>query len=135
MHCFGAVDLYAASDYVTQAHVDHLRVIRSNDIMFSIDYRDPDHIGESFSDLDAYYLGLVTYNADQQAYGLRRSSMSRSDDKNSGRRAVCRCFRLRRLFRKHTEIQFVGRLDAGAVEALAPFCRELLLNDVPQFAQ
>lgn len=77
MHCFGAVDLYAASDYVTQAHVDHLRAIRSNDIMFSIDYRDPDHIGESFSDLDAYYLGLVMYNADQQAYGLRRSSFSR----------------------------------------------------------
>ena len=77
MHCFGAVDLYAASEYCTQKYVNHLRSIRSDDIMYSIDYSDPDHIGESFSELDAYYLGLVDSCGDQQKYGLHRSSFSR----------------------------------------------------------
>ena len=77
MHCFGAVDLYDGSPDTTAAYVKYLNSIRSNDIMFSIDYRDPDHIGESFSDLDAYYLGLRSSNPDQQKYGLPASSFSR----------------------------------------------------------
>lgn len=77
MHCFGAIDLYAASEYCTQKYVNHLRSIRSDDIMYAIDYSDPDHIGESFSELDAYYLGLVDSCGDQQKYGLHRSSFSK----------------------------------------------------------
>ncbi len=77
MHCFGAVDLYAASEYVTRQYADHLNSIRSNDIMFRIDYSDPDHIGESFSELDAYYMGLSSYSADRQKYGLSRSSFAK----------------------------------------------------------
>ena len=74
MHCFGAVDLYAASDYVTQAYVDKLRRDKSRDIMFAIDYSTPDSIGERFSALDAYYLGLTDSNADQIKYGLHESA-------------------------------------------------------------
>ena len=77
MHCFGAVDLYEGSDFTTDAYLRHLRAINSNDIMYSIDYRDPDHIGESFSDLDAYYMGLRSYSADREQYNLRRSSFDR----------------------------------------------------------
>ncbi len=77
MHCFGAVDLYEGSDFTTRAYLDHLKAIGSKDIMYQIDYRDPDHIGETFSDLDAYYLGLRSYSADQQNYSLKRSSFDR----------------------------------------------------------
>ena len=35
------------------------------------------HIGESFSELDAYYLGLSSYSADRQKYGLSRSSFAK----------------------------------------------------------
>lgn len=76
MHCFGAVDLYRASDLVPQRYVDHLRSIDSKDIMYSIDYYTPDTIGESFSDLDAYYLGLLSRCEDQEAYGLAKSGFN-----------------------------------------------------------
>ena len=77
MHCFGAVDLYEGSDFTTQEYLQHLKAINSKDIMYQIDYRDPEHIGETFSELDAYYMGLLSRSADQQKYGLRRSSFDR----------------------------------------------------------
>ncbi len=74
MHCFGAPDLYRASDQIPQAYVDHLRSIGSRDIMYTIDYSSPDSIGEVFSELDAYYLGLVRWCDDVAKYGLAYSS-------------------------------------------------------------
>lgn len=77
MHAFGAVDLYEGSDYTTAAYLQHLRAINSKDIMYQIDYSTPDSIGEQFSELDAYYLGLRSYSADREKYGLKRSSFDR----------------------------------------------------------
>ncbi len=75
MHCFGAVDLYnRQSKYVTAAYVDHLRSIGSRDIMYTIDYYTPDAIGETFSELDAYYMGLIRWCDDVAKYGLAYSS-------------------------------------------------------------
>lgn len=77
MHCFGAVDFYEGSEFTTPAYLKHLNDINSKDIMYQIDYSDPDHIGETFSDLDAYYMGLRTFCADREKYGLKRSSFDR----------------------------------------------------------
>ena len=73
MHCFGAMDLYMSADGMPQAYVDHLKAINSRDIMYTIDYNTPDTINEVFSDLDAYYLGLLNRCSDQEYYGLRKS--------------------------------------------------------------
>ena len=77
MHCCGAVDFYQGSSYTTDAYVKHLTKIRSKDIMFSIDYSDPDHIGESFTDADAYYLGLLSSCPDKKTYGLPDNAFGR----------------------------------------------------------
>ncbi len=74
MHCFGAVDLYKASEKVPQRYVDRLKKSRSKDIMYTIDYSTPNTIKEKFTDLDAYYLGLLSYADDVRAYGLTRSA-------------------------------------------------------------
>lgn len=70
MHCFGAVDLYEASDTVPQRYVNHLKSAKSKDIMYTIDYSTPDSISEKFSELDAYYVGLTRKSTDRQKYGL-----------------------------------------------------------------
>lgn len=77
MHAFGAVDLYEGSDFSTAAYLQHLKAINSKDIMYQIDYSTPDSIGEQFTELDAYYLGLRSYSADREKYGLKRSSFDR----------------------------------------------------------
>ena len=74
MHCCGAVDLYEGSGKTTQDYVRHLKKIKSNDIMFHIDYSDPEHIGESFSDTDAYFMGLLNSCRDKNTYGLPGNS-------------------------------------------------------------
>lgn len=73
MHCFGAIDLYASSSHVPKAYVDHLSAVKSKDIMYTIDYHTPDTIGEVFSDLDAYYMGLLPASLDQERWGLVRT--------------------------------------------------------------
>ncbi len=74
MHCFGAVDLYRRSERVPQAYVDRLKAVGSRDIMFSIDYYTPDAIGEIFSGVDAYYMGLRAREGDAVKYGLGYNS-------------------------------------------------------------
>ena len=76
MHCFGAVDLYRSSDKVPQKYVNHLKSSRSKDIMYFIDYSTPDTIKEKFTDLDAYYMGLISQCKDQKNYGLIKSSFA-----------------------------------------------------------
>ena len=77
MHCFGAVDLYEGSEYTTAPYLKHLKSINSKDIMYTIDYSTPDHIGETFSELDAYYMGLCSYSADRVKFGLKPSSFDK----------------------------------------------------------
>lgn len=57
MHCFGAHDLYYANEFIPQEYVDHLSSTYSNDIMYTV--TDTKEITNDFTDLDAYYVGLI----------------------------------------------------------------------------
>jgi Fe-S cluster assembly protein SufB len=54
------------------SYVSYLDSIGSSDIMHTI-YDQPDVISESFTELDAYYIGLTSYSYDVQSYGLGMS--------------------------------------------------------------
>ena len=75
MHCFGAYDLYYASETIPQAYVNYCKDMISTDIMYttnrllSIDYLE-------FSRLDAYYLGLVDSCDEVTKWGLGKSTFS-----------------------------------------------------------
>ena len=75
MHCFGAYDLYYASETIPQAYVDYCKDMISTDIMYttsrllSIDYLE-------FSRLDAYYMGLVDNCDEVITWGLGKSTFS-----------------------------------------------------------
>ena len=71
------MDLSYASDFVPQKYANHLKDIGSKDIMYTIDYSTPDTIGEKFTELDAYYLGLTQSSADREKYGLAKSGFDR----------------------------------------------------------
>ena len=72
MHCFGAHDLYYASDVIPQSYVDHCEAIDSQDIMYTTCVGDT--IPQLFTQLDAYYLGLVDSCDEVTAWGLGKSS-------------------------------------------------------------
>ena len=57
LHCFGAHDLYYASDSIPQAFVDHCVQSGSNDIMYTVNMGD--EITSVLTELAAYYVGLV----------------------------------------------------------------------------
>lgn len=70
LHCFGAVDLYHASDPIPQSYVDHLDRINAFDLMNRCYYSDYDKVTTAFSDVDAYFVGLIPSCADVENYGL-----------------------------------------------------------------
>ena len=72
MHCFGAYDLYYASDAIPQAYVDHCKATGSRDIMYTVSLGDT--IPQLFTRLDAYYLGLVDSCDEVTTWGLGKSS-------------------------------------------------------------
>lgn len=72
MHCFGAYDLYYASSAISQAYVDHCRITDSNDIMYTVSLGTT--IPQLFTQLDAYYLGLVDSCDEVDTWGLGKSS-------------------------------------------------------------
>jgi hypothetical protein len=72
MHCFGARDLYYASDAIPQAYVDHCEATDSKDIMYTTCLGDT--IPQIFSQLDAYYLGLVDSCDEVTTWGLGKSA-------------------------------------------------------------
>ena len=72
MHCFGAHDLYYASDAIPQAYVDHCGATDSMDIMYTISLGST--IPQLFTRLDAYYLGLVDSCDEVDAWGLGKST-------------------------------------------------------------
>lgn len=57
LHTFGAPDLYFENAKITQEYVDYLKDNNTNDIMATVNYGK--EIINSFSDLDAYYVGLI----------------------------------------------------------------------------
>lgn len=74
LHCFGAPDLYYASETIPQDYVDYCERTASWDIMFST------NLGETvlhlFTELDAYYLGLIDHCDEVATWGLGRSTFS-----------------------------------------------------------
>ena len=57
LHCFGAHDLYYASDAIPQEFVDYCVSSESNDIMYTVNMGD--EITSVLTELAAYYVGLV----------------------------------------------------------------------------
>lgn len=74
LHCFGAPDLYYASETIPQSYVDYCERTASWDIMFST------NLGETvlhlFTELDAYYLGLIDNCEVVNTWGLGKSTFS-----------------------------------------------------------
>lgn len=71
LHCFGAYDLYYASAEIPQKYVDHLQKTRSKDIMYTVSLGGS--ITQKFSELDAYYVGLVDSCDEVETWGLAQS--------------------------------------------------------------
>ncbi len=71
MHCFGAHDLYYANEFIPSSYVDHCESTFSNDIMYTV--VDSKEITNDFSELDAYYVGLIDECADVRQWNLAPS--------------------------------------------------------------
>ena len=71
MHCFGAHDLYYANEFIPQKYVDYLGNNYSNDIMYTV--YDSKEITNEFSDLDAYYVGLIDHCEEVEKWHLAKS--------------------------------------------------------------
>lgn len=72
LHCFGARDLYYATNDIPQSFVDHCRDSGCDDIMYTVGLGT--EITQSFSQLDAYYVGLIDYCELVDDWGLAVSS-------------------------------------------------------------
>jgi hypothetical protein len=72
LHCFGAYDLYYASNAIPQNFVDHCYNTNSCDIMFTVSVGK--EITQELSELDAYYVGLVDSCPQIEEWGLGISS-------------------------------------------------------------
>lgn len=72
MHCFGAYDLYYASEAISQDYVDHCRETDSQDIMYTVCLGDT--IPQEFTELDAYYMGLVDSCEEVENWNLGEST-------------------------------------------------------------
>jgi hypothetical protein len=72
MHCFGAYDLYYASDVISQNYVDHCIATDSMDIMYTVSLGA--EIFQCFTQLDAYYMGLVDSCDEVTTWGLGKSA-------------------------------------------------------------
>lgn len=68
LHCFGAYDLYYENEAITAEYVMHCAEIGSNDIMYYV--TTGDEIYSDFTELDAYYIGLIDYSQDVKNWYL-----------------------------------------------------------------
>lgn len=57
LHMFGAPDMYYANEVINQSYVDYCTLTDSRDIMFRTNMGEV--VEEEFSELDAYYVGLI----------------------------------------------------------------------------
>ena len=83
LHAFGAPDLYCADVYgdnygVSEELVNYYEEIQSNDLMFTNYDRITgdsyyDRISNDFTDLDAYYCGIIDRPAEADEWGLSPS--------------------------------------------------------------
>ena len=77
MHLFGAPDLYLKNTWISEEYVEYLKNSDSKDLMYTVP-TDLDENGNiiitaKFTELDAYYTGLIEFSIDQQEYKLARS--------------------------------------------------------------
>lgn len=72
LHCFGAYDLYYASETIPQQFVDHCNTTKSKDIMYIVTIEK--EITQQFSEVDAYYTGLIDSCDQADIWGLGTSS-------------------------------------------------------------
>ena len=72
LHCFGAHDLYGASASIPQSYVDHCRETNCRDIMFTTHPTDENPV--LFTDLCAYYIGLIDYCEEAEEWDLPEST-------------------------------------------------------------
>ena len=70
LHCFGAEDLYHASDYVPQAYVDYLARNKVRELMNACYFSKYDRVTTSFSKVDAYFVGLLDTCDAVKKFGL-----------------------------------------------------------------
>lgn len=71
MHQFGAHDLYNENIYINNNYVTYLNSIDSNDIMYKI--TDSKEIVNDFSEIDAYYVGLIDNSNIVEEYKLKEN--------------------------------------------------------------
>lgn len=76
LHLFGTPDLYCENDTIPQAYVDYLDANGCNSIMYY--GQSKDDITREFTDLEAYYTGLINYHEDVKKWGLGESDFFRS---------------------------------------------------------
>lgn len=74
LHCFGAQDLYYANERIPQEYVNYLQENTSMDIMFQTDLFTEHNL--FLSDVDAYYLGLITTCEEVTEWGIGPSQHS-----------------------------------------------------------
>ena len=79
LHCFGAPDLYYASEEIPQAYVDHCGEIQSGDIMYTIGIEQ--EIRQELSEVIAYYVGLIDTCPQIEEWGLGVSSHAANKSK------------------------------------------------------
>ena len=79
LHCFGAYDLYEtdSSSPITQKYVNYLMSHHPNDLMNQCYFSDYDLITNKFSDVDAYYTGLISTCSDVKNWGLGKSTFDK----------------------------------------------------------
>lgn len=70
LHTFGAMDLYHSSDYVPQSYVDYLTNNQKWELMNHCYYSEYDRVTTPFTDVDAYFVGLISTCEDVQKFGL-----------------------------------------------------------------
>ena len=75
MHCFGARDLYYASNDIPWDYVSYCKSNSCMDIMFTTKSLDSE-INQMFTQVDAYYMGLVDSCKELTTWGLGKSSFA-----------------------------------------------------------
>lgn len=83
LHCFGAVDLYKTEGNgydikIPQEYVDRLAFRQSDDIMYTVydqyeNNMNYNRVANEFSDVDAYYTGLLEECDEVERFGLGKS--------------------------------------------------------------
>lgn len=74
LHTYGAPDLYRINEYINQDYIDYVDEFRNNDIMYSVN--STKEITNIFSDIDAYYVGLIDECDDVTKWNLRKKYTS-----------------------------------------------------------